>query len=173
MHPILLVALVMVAQVSPTVTVSTNKGWYSPGEQVIVRVSATGFTSSERLWLYVDKPDGRNLNFTELSACGGTIVVTLPQDAPDGPYTVTVTWDHRYVETGFVVESQPVPEFPFTFLVLILALTVASTAISRRKASTGAETIALHPRAHMLCRSVRRCRRPSLEQASESHGGLQ
>jgi hypothetical protein len=150
MHPILLVALVMVAQVSPTVTVSTDKGWYSPGEQVTVRVSTTGFASSERLWLYVDKPDGRNLNFTELSACGGTIVVTLPQDAPDGPYTVTVTWDHRYVETGFVVESQPVPEFPFTFLVLILALTVASTAISRRKASTGAETIALDSRAHML-----------------------
>ncbi len=151
MHPILLVALVMIAQVNPSVTVSTDKGWYSPGEQVIVRVSTTGFVSSERLWLYVDKPDGHNLYFTELSACGDTIIVTLPQDAPDGPYTVTVTWDHRYVETGFVVESQPVPEFPFTFLVLILALAVASTAISRRKASTGAETIALHPRAHMLC----------------------
>ena len=150
MHPILLVALVMVAQVSPTVTASTDKGWYSPGEQVMVRVSTTGFASSERLWLYVDKPDGHNLYFTEVSACGGTIVVTLPQDAPDGPYTITVTWDHRYVETGFVVESQPVPEFPFTFLVLILALTVASTAISRRKASTSAETIALDSRAHML-----------------------
>jgi hypothetical protein len=150
MHPILLVALVIVAQVSPTVTVSTDKGWYSPGEQVTVRVSTTGFASSERLWLYVDKPDGRNLYFTEVSACGGSIVVTLPQDAPDGPYTVTVTWDHRYVETGFVVESQPVPEFPFTFLVLILALAVASTAVSRRKASTSAETIALDSRAHML-----------------------
>jgi len=173
MHPILLVALIMVAQVSPTVTVSTNKGWYSPGEQVIVRVSTTGFTSSERLWLYVDKPDGRNLNFTELPACGGTIVVTLPQDAPDGPYTVTVTWDHRYVETGFVVESQPVPEFPFAFLVLILALAVASTAVSRRKASVSAETVAFDPRAHMLCRGVRRRRCASLEQASESRGGLQ
>jgi len=173
MHPILLVALVMVAQVSPTVTVSTDKGWYSPGEQVIVRISTTGFVSSERLWLYVDKPDGHNLYFTELSACGDTIIVTLPQDAPDGPYTVTVTWDHRYVETGFVVESQPVPEFPFAFLVLILAIAVASTSISRRKASAGAETIAFDPRAHMLCRSVRRCRRASLEQTSESHGSLQ
>jgi len=173
MHPVLLVALIMVAQVGPTVTVSTDRGWYSPGEQVTIRVSSTGFDSSERLWLYVDKPDGHSLYFTELPASGDTIIVTLPQDVPDGTYTVTVTWDHRYVETGFVVESQPVPEFPFTFLVLILALAVASTAVSRRKASTGAETIALDSRADMLCRSVRRCRRASLEQTSESHGSLQ
>jgi hypothetical protein len=151
MHPILLVALVMVAQAGPTVTASTDKGWYSPGEQVIVRVSTTGFPPVEQLWLYVDKPDGHNLYFTELPACGGTVVVTLPQDAPDGAYTVTVTWDHRYVETGFAVESQPVPEFPFAFLVLILALAVASAAVSRRKASVSAETIALDSRAHMLC----------------------
>jgi hypothetical protein len=69
--------------------------------------------------------------------------VRLPQDEPDGPYTVTVTWDHRYVETGFVVESQLVPEFPFAFLVLILALAIASAAISWRKASLSAETIAI------------------------------
>jgi hypothetical protein len=169
MHPFLLVALIVVTQVSPSVTVGTDRGWYSPGEQVIVRVSTTGFISSERLWLYVDKPDGYNLYFTELPACGDTIVVTLPQDAPDGTYTVTVTWDHRYVETGFIVESQPVPEFPFSFLVLILALAVASTAVSRRKASVSAQTVAFDPRAQVLCRSVWRCRCASLEQASKFH----
>jgi uncharacterized protein YceK len=146
MHPFLLVALIVVAQVSPCVTVSTDRGWYSPGEQVIVRVSTTGFISSERLWLYVDKPDGYNLYFTELPACGDIIAVTLPQDAPDGTYTVTVTWDHRYVETGFIVESQPVPEFPFSFLVLILALAVASTALSRRKARARSMTLSLTPK---------------------------
>jgi hypothetical protein len=134
MHHILLVALIVIAQVSPSVTVSTDRGWYSPGEQVTVHISTTGFVSSERLWLYIDKPDGYNLYFTELPVCGDTIAVTLPLDAPSGTYTVTVTWDHRYVETGFVVESQPVPEFPFSFLVLILALAIASTAVSRRKA---------------------------------------
>jgi hypothetical protein len=173
MHPILLVALIVVAQVSPTVTVSTDRGWYSPGEQVIVRVSTTDFASTERFWLSIDKPDGHNLYFTELPVCGDTIAVTLPKDAPDGTYTVTVTWDHRYVETGFIVESQPVPEFPFSFLVLILALAVASTAVSRRKASASAETVAFDPRAHVLCRSVRWCRCASPEQASESHGSLQ
>jgi hypothetical protein len=161
MHPILLVALVMVAQVSPTITVSTDKGWYSPGEQVMVRVSTTGFAPSERLWLYVDKPDGHNLYFTELPASGDNIIVTLPQDVPDGIYTITVAWDHRYVETGFVVQSQPVPEFPLAFLVLILALTVASTSISRRKASPSAKTPATDSRAHRVCGGVWRCGRAS------------
>ena len=151
MYPLFLVTLVMVAQVSPTVTVTTDRGWYSPGEQVTVHVSTAGFASSDHLWLYVDKPDGHNLYFMQLFACGGTIIVMLPQDAPDGSYTVTVTWDHRYIQTGFVVESQPVPEFPFASLVLILAVAVATLAISRRKASNSAETVAADPRAHVLC----------------------
>jgi hypothetical protein len=88
-----------------------------------------------------DAPE--NIDKARQAACGDTIIVRLPQDVPDGIYTITVTWDHRYVETGFVVESQPVPEFPFAFLVLILALAVASAAISRRKASLSAETITI------------------------------
>jgi hypothetical protein len=135
MHPLFIVLLVMVAQVGPTVTVSTDRGFYSPGDQVVIRVSATGFDENETLWLYVDKPDGRNLYFGELPANGDTVVVMLPQDAPDGSYTVTVTWDHRYVQTGFVVESQPIPEFPFTPLVLTIAVAVAFATISWRKAS--------------------------------------
>jgi predicted secreted protein with PEFG-CTERM motif len=87
-----------------------------------------------------DAPE--NIAKARQAACGDTITVTLPQDVPDGIYTITVTWDHRYVETGFVVESQPVPEFPLVS-VLILALAVASTAISRRKASVSAENITI------------------------------
>lgn len=135
MHPLFIVLLVMVAQVGPTVTVSTDRGFYSPGDQVVIRVSATGMALNDRLWLYVDMPDGHNLYFTELLSNGDTVVVPLPQDAPDGTYTVTVTWDHRYVETGFIVESQPIPEFPFTPLVLTIAVAVAFAAISWRKAS--------------------------------------
>jgi len=135
MHPLFIVLLLMVAQVGTTVTVSTDRSFYSPGDQVAICVSATGFDENETLWLYVDKPDGRNLYFGELPANGDTVVVRLPQDAPDGTYTVTVTWDHRYVETGFVVESQPIPEFPFAPLVLIFAFAIAFATVSWRKAS--------------------------------------
>jgi len=145
MHPLFIVLLLMVAQVGTTVTVSTDRGFYSLGDQVVIRVSATGFDENETLWLYVDKPDGRNLYFGELPANGDIVVVMLPQDAPDGSYTVTVTWDHRYVETGFVVESQPIPEFPFAPLVLIFAFAIAFATVSWRKASARAQTSASHP----------------------------
>jgi hypothetical protein len=135
MHPLFIVLLLMVTQVGPTVTVSTDRGFYSPGDQVVIRVSATGFDENDTLWLYVDKPDGRNLYFGELPANGDTVVVRLPQDAPDGTYTVTVTWDHRYIETGFIVETQPIPEFPFPLVVLFVAFTIAALTLARRKAS--------------------------------------
>jgi len=140
-----LVALLVIAQATPTVTVSLDRGWYSPGESIVIHVSTTGFASSERLWLYVDKPDGHNLYFREVSPRGGTFVVTLPLDAANGTYTVTVTWDHRYIQTGFVVEGQPIPEFPFTPLVFIIAIAVAYATISWRKTSARSETLAPHP----------------------------
>lgn len=151
MHPLFLVALVMVAQVGPTVAVTTDRGWYSPGERVTVHVSATGFALSDQLWLYVDRPDGHNLYSIELSAGGGTIVLTLPRDAPEGLYTVTVVWDHRYVQTGFIVEGQPIPEFPFPFAVLLFAFAIATLAVSRRKTSSSAEAASPDSRAHVLC----------------------
>ena len=148
MYLALIISILLLTQVSPAVTVTTDRGWYSPGEQVTIRISTTGFASSDRLWLYVDKPDGHSLYFTELPARGGTFVVMLPTDAPDGTYTVTVTWDHRYVQTGFIVESQPVPEFPLAPLVLMFALAIAFAALSRRKASVSAQALASHPRTY-------------------------
>ena len=148
MHPFALILLLALAQTSPQVAVMTDRGWYAPGEQVQITVSVTGFDENETLWLYVDKPDGHNLYFAELSAHGGTFVVTLTQDAPEGSYAVTVMWDHRYVQTGFIVESQPVPEFPFPLAVLLVAFTVATLAISRRKASASAPSLASHPRTY-------------------------
>jgi hypothetical protein len=126
--------------------VTVDRSIYGPGEEVVIYVSATGIASSERLWLYVDEPDGHNLCFTELTRRGGIIVVTLPQDAADGLYTVTVTWDHQYIQTGFTVERQPIPEFPSAAItVLILAASVASATLLRRKAGASAETLAAHP----------------------------
>jgi hypothetical protein len=150
MYPLFLVMLVVAAQASPAVTVSTDRGWYSPGDQVSIYISTTGFASSEQLSLYVDKPDGHNLYFTELDSRGGTIDVMLPQDAADGTYTITVTWDHRYVETGFVVESQPIPEFPLTSLVLLVAFATAFAAILGRKTSVSAKAATVDPDAHVL-----------------------
>jgi hypothetical protein len=141
MHPaILLIAVLLMTQATPTVTVATDQGWYSPGDQVTVQVTARGMPWNETLWLYVDEPDGRNLYFAELPANGGTINLTLPQDAADGSYTVTIMWDHRYVQTGFIVQSQPIPEFPFPLVVLLLAVATAVAAISWRKTGASAET---------------------------------
>jgi hypothetical protein len=133
--PVILVALLLVAQV-PTVTVTTDRICYAPGDevQVIVQLSH-GWTLSGMMWFYIDKPDGHNLYFTyaNLSFASATgFVFTLPQDAPEGNYTVTVTHDHDiYIQTTFIVEAQPVPEFPFPLAVLLVAFTVATLAISR------------------------------------------
>ena len=151
MYLALIISILLLTQVTPVVTVTTDRGWYSPGDQVTIEISAAGFNSGEQLWLYVDKPDGHNLYFAELPADGDTVVVRLPQDAPDGTYTVTVTWDHRYIETGFIVETQPIPEFPFPLVVLFVAFTIAFAAISWRKASASAKTIATHTGAYRVC----------------------
>jgi len=145
MYAALLILALSLLQISPTVAVATDRTWYSPSDEVRIQVSTTGMPANQTLWLYVDKPDGRNLYFGELPANGDTVVVMLPQDAPDGTYTVTVTWDHRHVQTGFIVESQPIPEFPFAPLVLIFAFAIAYAAILGRKASARAQASASHP----------------------------
>jgi len=131
MYAALLILALSLLQISPTVTVATGRTWYSPGDEVTILVSTTGMPENQTLWLYVDGPDGRNWYFDHLSANGTTLALVLPADAQDGTYTVTVTWDHRYVQTGFIVESQPVPEFPLAPLVLILALAIAILAASK------------------------------------------
>jgi hypothetical protein len=150
MHPAVLILMLALAQAGPHVCVSTDRGFYSPGDQVIIQVTAAGIPSNETLWLYVDRPDGRNLNCTELPAPGGTFVVSLPHDALEGSYAVTVMWDHRYVQTGFIVESQSVPEFPFP-LVVLLGTTIATLTLLGRKAGAPPETASTDSGAHMLC----------------------
>jgi len=146
MHPILVLALLLVAQVPPTVGVSTDRTWYAPGDQV--QVTITIFNSDlEQLWVYVDGPDGRNLYFNRIVPGNLTafiIFVTLPGDLADGMCTITVTWDHEYVQTGFIVETQPIPEFPAAPLVFVFAFTIATLALARRKAGARTETAAAH-----------------------------
>jgi hypothetical protein len=148
MHPAVLILMLALAQASPRVCVSTDRGFYSPGDEVTIYVSAAGL--NESLWVYVDKPDGHSLYYTELSCRSETINVTLPQDAPDGSYTIIIMWDHRYVQTGFIVESQPVPEFPLPFVVFFIAFAIATLALAGRKASASAETPSAHSRAHSV-----------------------
>jgi hypothetical protein len=141
-----LVALLVIAQATPIVTVSLDRGWYQPGEEVLIHIHATGEHSSiSLLWLYIDGPDGRNLYFTDLPFRSQKLNWTIPIDAILGSYTVTVTWDHRYSETDFVVEGQPIPEFPFAPLVLIFAAAIAFLALPRREASARSETLGAHP----------------------------
>jgi len=146
MHPIILIALLAVARASPAVTVSLDRGWYSPGESVVIHILATGeHSNASSLWLYIDGPDGRNLYFTDLPFQSQKLNWTVPVHAAEGTYTVTVTWDHRYIRTGFIVEGQPIPEFPVASLVLIVATAIAFLAISRREASARSEALATHP----------------------------
>jgi hypothetical protein len=145
MYASLLILALSLLQISPTVAVATDRTWYSPGDEVTIQVSTTGMPENQTLWLYVDKPDLRNWYFGQLPANGTTVTLVLPADAQDGTYTVTVTWDHRYVQTGFIVEGQPIPEFPLAPLVLIFATAIAFLALPRRQASARSEALATHP----------------------------
>jgi len=148
MHPVILIILLAVAQASPTVTVSTDRGWYSPGESVTIQIQVVmtdNPTNMTWLWLYIDKPDGHNALFMQLDPVNQTIVWNIPVNATEGTYTLTVTWDHRYSQTGFIVQAQPIPEFPVASLVLILVTAIAFLAISRRQANARSETLAPHP----------------------------
>jgi hypothetical protein len=167
------VALLLVAQV-PTVTVTTDRACYAPGDQVQVIVHLSdGWTLTGMVWFYIDKPDGHNLYFTyaNLSLASATgFVFTLPQDAPEGNYTVTVTHDHDiYIQTTFIVEAQPIPEFSTTHLVLMIAVAVAFAALSGRQASARQASSASHTRARLLCRGLCRICSFAPEQASEFH----
>jgi len=150
MHPVILIILLAVAQASPAVmvTVSTDRGWYSQGESVTIQIQVVmteNPTNMTWLWLYIDQPDGHNAFFAQLEAVNQTITWKIPPDAAQGAYTVIVTWDHRYSQTGFIVEGQPIPEFPLAPLVLIVAAAIAFLTLPRRQASARSETLGARP----------------------------
>jgi len=144
LNPIaLLLTVLLVAQASPLVSVTTERTWYAPGESVKIKITVHGI-DAPYVWLYIDRPDGRNAFFTELPPRSQTLAWNIPFDAPQGTYTVTLTWNHRYIQTGFTVEGEPIPEFPLAPLVLIVATAFAVLALSRRQASARPETLATH-----------------------------
>jgi hypothetical protein len=123
--------------------------FHIPGEKVVVEVCACWVPENYTdlpLSVYIDGPDGRNQFFLDLTfnQLPVTIAWDIPENATTGQYTITVTWDHHYLQTGFIVEAQPIPEFPFPLLVFLVAFTVASAAVARRKASASPETPSAH-----------------------------
>jgi hypothetical protein len=151
MWPVILVAILVLAQV-PSVAVTVDNPFPNPGDTITITVCVCEAPSgwNDSLWLSIDSPDGHNLYYAELGAGNltTTIPYKIPQDATGGLYTVTVTWDHQYVQTGFTVEDQPIPEFP-TPLVLIVA-TLAIASILRRQTSARPKTLVSHSRAYSV-----------------------
>ena len=135
----------MVAQASPLVSVTTDRTWYAPGEQVQITITVNN-TDEPWLWLYIDKPDRHNAYFAPALEPRTQIVVwDIPANATEGTYTVTVTWDHEYAQTDFTVQAQPIPEFPIAPMVFFLATAATVLALSWRKTSARSETLTPHP----------------------------
>ena len=146
----LFLAALLLSQTGPVVGVTVDDPFPNLGDRITITVCACSRAENQSLELYIDRPDGRNVYHADLqlSDLPTTIAYTIPEDTPGGLYTVTVAWDHQYVQTGFTVAGQPVPESPFPFAVMLLAFTVAILAISRRKASASAPSLGSHPRTY-------------------------
>jgi hypothetical protein len=146
----LLLAALLLSQTGPVVGVTVDNPFPNPGDTITITICACNPAKNQNLELYIDRPDGRNVYYADLqlSDLPRTIVYTIPEDSPGGLYTVTVTWDHQYVQTGFTVAGQPVPESPIAQLVFFIAIAFATLALSRRKASARSTTLAPHPRTY-------------------------
>jgi hypothetical protein len=144
-----LVAVILLAtQTSPVIGISVDNPFPNPGDTIAITICVCIAPPSwnETLWLSIDSPDGHTLNYTELGIVNATITIPyrVPQDAASGLYTVTVYWDHQYVQTGFTVDAQPIPEFPFPPVVFLVAIAAATLAISRRQATARSKTLTTH-----------------------------
>lgn len=130
MHPLFLILILALAQTGPQVTVTTDRTSYAPGDQVTITISASGIDANQTLslGLYIDKPDLHNLYSAELPITGGVVDLPLPEDAPEGTYTVTVMWSHEEVATNFTVVTQTQTETAVT--------TTATTTMSPLESQT-------------------------------------
>jgi hypothetical protein len=138
----------------PQVLLATDQPAYAPGDSVTVIIQIQGFLNGAELWIYVDEPNLVNFNSTWFDAAANsafTWIISLPENAQQGKWVVTATWEHRQAQTSFIVTSQQgaIPEFPLTFLVLIVACATATCTLHWRKAGSGSKAVATNPRA--LC----------------------
>jgi hypothetical protein len=144
----LFLAALLLSQSGPVVGITVDNPFPNPGGTITITIctclAPQGWNDS--LWLSIDSPDGHSLYYQELGTgyLTTTIPYKIPQDAPSGFYTVTVTWDHQYVQTGFTVDAQPIPEFPFPLPVFLVAIAAATLAISRRQATARFKTLTTH-----------------------------
>jgi hypothetical protein len=144
----LFLAALLLSQAGPVIGVTVDNPFPNPGDTVSITVCACLMPQAwnDSLELSIDGPDARNIYHADLQSADlpTTIVWTVPNDSAGGLYTVTVTWDHQYIETGFTVMGQPIPESPIAQLVFFVAIAFATLALSRRKASARAQTPAPH-----------------------------
>lgn len=144
----LFLAALLLSQAGPVIGVTVDNPFPNPGDTVSITVCACLMPQAwnDSLELSIDRPDARNVYHADLQSADlpTTVVWTVPNDSAGGLYTVTVTWDHQYIETGFTVMGQPIPESPIAQLVFFVAIAFAALALSRRKASARAQTPAPH-----------------------------
>jgi hypothetical protein len=150
----LFLAALLLSQAGPVIGVTVDNPFPNPGDTVSITVCVCLMPQAwnDSLELSIDGPDARNIYHADLQSADlpTTIVWRVPTDSPGGLYTVTVTWDHQYIETGFTVMGHPVPESPIAQMVFFIAIAAATLAISRRKASTSAPALASHPRTYTV-----------------------
>jgi hypothetical protein len=134
----LLIALLLMTQVStPCVGLAIDNAFPNLGDAVTITICACSITEdpSTPVYFAIDGPDGRNVQHLDLTFNDLPIQIpwTIPVDSLSGLYTVTVTWDHQYVQTGFSVLGNPVPEFPHWVPVSVLASVLIAICLLTRR----------------------------------------
>jgi hypothetical protein len=134
----LLIALLLLTQTSaPCVGLAVDNAFPNPGDTVTITICACSITEdpSTPVYFAIDGPDGHNVQHLDLTFNDLSIQIpwTIPLDSPGGLYTVMVTWDHQYVQTGFTVLGTPVPEVPYWApMPILLCVLVATCVLTRR-----------------------------------------
>jgi hypothetical protein len=134
---ILLALLLLTQTPAPAIGISVDNPFPNPGDTITITVCACKMPQDQTMSLYfaIDRPDGHNVQYRDLTFNDLPIEIpwTIPLDSPGGLYTVTVTWDHQYVETGFTVMGNPVPEVPYWApMPILLCLLLATWVLTRR-----------------------------------------
>lgn len=135
------------------VTVSTNQPVYQPGSMVFITVTVSQPVKADVIWVFLEQPNNVSNYFQMLPPSGGTVNVTLAMDAPLGQWFAVAHWGEGLAtRTGFTVTAAtPVPEFPSSFMVLLLALAVVINSIHGRKTAPSSTAHQFDPSPPLLC----------------------
>jgi hypothetical protein len=97
---------------------------YYPGQFVTVTILVHQSLNTSMIWLYVDQPNGLSFLYTPLHPSSQNFSFTLPNNALEGEWKITVTWDHSMAQTSFTVTAVPISEFSAAPALVILAIVV-------------------------------------------------